>query len=281
MTRTGPASFDQQAIAHAAHMAEELAGLERELEHTNRLATLGTFSALSAHEINNILTAALGYAQLARSRSRSTEREFLDKVVDRLETAARIVRAMLDFSSPSSMSPATDEGSGLEPRADVDSALDGALDCLGRDPARDGMTLVRRIAVGATPRIRPLALQQLLLNLLINARSALIGRDGHVAITATPLPNGCISICVADDGPGIPDEIADSLFDPFVTRPASQAAAPDEAVVAGGSGLGLTVCRRLVESAGGSITAQATPGGGASFTIELPAASPSERRRAS
>ena len=280
MTRTGPASIDQQAVSHVAHMEEDLAGLERELEHMNRLATLGTFSALSAHEINNILTAALGYAQLARSRS--SETEYLDKVVDRLETAARIVRAMVDFAGPSEPTPIADGDHGIEPRADVEAALDGALDCLGRDPARDGITLARQIAIGAVPCIQPLALQQILLNLLINARSALRGRGGQVTVSAMHLPTGRISICVADDGPGIPPEVAESLFDPFVTRQAAdEAAEPDEAVVAGGSGLGLTVCRRLAESAGGSIAAANKPGGGASFTLELPAASESPQRKAS
>ena len=280
MTRTGQTSIEKHPVVRLADMEADLAALQRELEHTHRLATLGTIAALSAHEINNVLTAAIGHAQLARSRS--SDPDHLSKVIERLETAAHIAGAMLDFAGLPEAGAGGDEPHGVEAGADVNVALNGALDCLGRDPAKDGIRLVREIAGDAIPRIQALAFQQILLNLLLNARRALSGQGGRITISALRTPASAVHITVADDGPGIPPEIADSLFEPFVSRTVGGGPRrTDEAIIAGGSGLGLTVCRRLVESAGGTISAQTAPGGGAAFTIELPAAEASSVRRAS
>jgi two-component system NtrC family sensor kinase len=249
-------TIDQEAMQRLAIMEARLADLQRQLDHTLRLATIGTIAAGVAHEVNNALTPALAYAQLARAQPHDPE--LLGKAVTRIasgiESATRILQAMLDFSSPSDRASI----------ADVGATLQATLDLIGRAPAKDGITLVRRIEPGAFVAIQPLALQQVLSNLLLNARRVLRGRGGEIVVEAREVGDGLISITVADNGPGIPPQIADSLFEPFVSFPvAGSAKEAGRADAQAGSGLGLAVCRRIIESAGGRISAESAPGGGA------------------
>ena len=270
MTHARPTTIEQDALDRLATLEADLRTLQRELDHATRLATLGTIAAGVAHEVNNLLTPALAYAQLAQARP--DDPAMLDKALTRavsgIEGASRILEAMLSFAS----SP---DG---EARAHVETTLEATLELLARDPARDGITLSRRIDPQATAAIQPLALQQVLANLLLNAGRALRGRGGEITISAEPLDAARVRIRVADDGPGIPPEIADSLFEPFVSAPvAVEGGETDRKPERPGSGLGLAVCRRIIESAGGTIAVDSEPGRGATFTIDVPspdAASP-------
>lgn len=272
MTDAHPSTIEQDALERLATLEAELAAVQSELDHTMRLATIGTIAAGVAHEVNNLLTPVLAYAQLAESRpdDRVLVNKAIAQTVSGIESAARILEAMLSFSS------LPDE----EARADIDATLNATLDLLARDLTKDMITLARQIDPGTCVALQPLALQQILANLLLNARRALRGCGGEIAISAAPTDDGMISIRVADNGPGIPPEIADSLFEPFVSVPVEEGE-PE----AGrshdrrGSGLGLAVCRRIIESAGGRITAESAPGRGAAFTIRLRAAEPASEGR--
>ena len=155
-------------------------------------------------------------------------------------------------------------------------ALEGALGCLGRDPAKDQIEVDKIIPLGTWVAIRPHALQQVFLNLIINASHALRGRPGTIKVRATALPGGVTRIEVADTGPGITPELIERLFDPFVSTrlvKGERGRQGDKVTEAGGSGLGLMVTRHLIESAGGSITVDSTPGEVARFVITLPTGS--------
>jgi len=274
MSDARPSTIDQDALQRLAVMEARLTALQQQLDHTLRLATIGTIAAGVAHEVNNALTPALAYAQLARAQP--DDPALLGKAVIRIasgiESATRILQAMLDFSLPS------EEGS----IADVAATLQATLDLLGRAPARDGITLVRRVEPGTVVAIQPLALQQVLSNLLLNARRVLRCRGGEIVIATATAGDGFTSITVADNGPGIPPQVADSLFEPFVSFPvADSGGEAGRADGQSGSGLGLAVCRRIIESAGGRISADSAPGGGAVFTIRLPAAQPATAAKVS
>jgi signal transduction histidine kinase len=268
MTHARHTTIEQEALDRLATLEADLQALQRELDHATRLATLGTIAAGVAHEVNNLLTPALAYAQLAQSQP--GDREMLEKALHRtvsgIEAASRVLETMLSFST----SP---EG---EARADLEATLNATLDLLARDPAKDRISLCRKIMPGLTVAIGPLALQQVLANLLLNATRALSGRGGEITISAEPSGENGVRIRVADNGPGIPTEIGGSLFEPFVRAPIglNEASAPGSTGRHQGSGLGLAVCRRIIESAGGTIDAESTPGRGATFTIRLPAAEP-------
>ncbi len=260
MTEVTAAAAAQDILNRLEQAEAELDGLRTELDHSQQLATLGTLTAGIAHEINNILTPVLAYAHLARSNPNDTalRAKALERTIAGVEAASRITEAVLGFAR-------TDDGAEQTVIAD---AIDSSIACLSRDPARDGVRLVVDVDAEMHVRIKPLALQQVLLNLILNALSVLHGKPGELRIEATQQPDGATRIRVTDNGPGIPEEIAATLFDPFVTMRNNKPSPTGH----GGSGLGLAVCRRLIENSGGTIVLEPTTEErqGASFLISLP-----------
>jgi signal transduction histidine kinase len=251
--------------------------LHAQLEHCHRLATLGTLAAGIAHEINNILTPVLAYAQLASQnpRDEALGRKALEKAIQGVETATQITQAMLGFAS----NPSQCES------ANVLSVVQSALECIGRHPSKDRIQVNIKVEPDLFVRIRPLALQQVLVNLILNACNAMRGRGGELAITATIQKTGMVQLRVIDNGPGIPADIAGRLFEPFVSthkqsnplpvnRSSGTRSGADHrggfVAPKSGTGLGLAISRQLIEAAEGSIIASSKPGEGAAFVITLP-----------
>ncbi len=151
--------------------------------------------------------------------------------------------------------------------ARLPQVIDDAIACLARDPRKDGIDLTIDVP-DILLAISPLNLQQILLNLVLNARQAMRRHGGSLRITAKA-EGSLVHIDVVDTGPGIPPEIIDRLFEPFVTQRGGPNRDPNEPK---GTGLGLCICRDLVRNAGGSISVDSPPGQGATFHIRLPRA---------
>lgn len=261
-------------------LQQRLAALQTELAHSQRLAMLGTMAASIAHEINNILTPVLSYAAYAKSNpdDHALQEKAIDKALKGSELAATIARALLDFSSPRSNQP---------PVANVDQALDAALNCLAREPEKDSVTLTRNIPDELAVGMQPQLLQQVLLNLIINAVAVMRQRGGSLAIEAG-WSGQTISIRVSDTGPGIESDMTRRLFEPFASSPQYQtdsdhpcgrpASTQEGLTRQGGNGLGLAICRHLLEQAGGSIAVESTLGEGTTFTITLPPAQSTQQK---
>lgn len=250
-----------------ASLQSEIDELRSELDHSHRLATLGVLAAGVAHEINNVLTPVLAYAQLAASNPADAQfmAKALKKAVAGVETATQITQAILGFA-----------GRPEQPNlANVLDSLNNAIDCLGRTPEKDRIQFIVRIQPDVWVRMRPLALQQILMNLVLNARAALHPRGGKLTISAESDGVGSTIIKCADTGPGIPTEVLDRLFEPFV-RPAcgraKNAHAQSKSRKVVGTGLGLAICKRLVDEAGGTIAVKSGSTIGTEFTISLPSA---------
>lgn len=247
-----------QALDAAQSAIDQLA-VER--DHAERLATLGLLAAGVAHEINNILTPVLAYAQMAAAKPDDAELQAkaIEKTVLGVETATRIASSILSFA-----------GDDDAAESDVSEVVQNALNCIAHDPNKDQIDLRVDVQRGLVVRMSPLHLQQVLMNLIINAQQAMRehGRPSRLTIAAITRADGTIGIRVADNGPGIPKEIAGRIFEPFVTGRRSNDKTTGERL--GGSGLGLSICRRLVEKAGGTITASSTQGQGTTFLIVLP-----------
>jgi signal transduction histidine kinase len=255
----------------------ELAQLRRELAWSQRLATLGTLAAAVAHEVNNALTPVGAYAQLALDSAEDAElaRKALLAAVDGVERASRIADSVLGLARE-------DPGGGAGgQRCPLREAVDSAVSCLAMGSRHERIDV--RVSVPEVDVAMARGeLQQVLVNLLSNARKALLGRAtvGRVSIT-TEQPSarqggsaaGHIVLVVADNGPGIPEPVRERLFDAFVTHPSGQTMRHKEQgsdAPPPGTGLGLSISRDLVERAGGQITAENAAGGGAVFRIELP-----------
>jgi hypothetical protein len=247
---------------------KELDSLRRQLEHSDRLAALGTLAATIAHEFNNLLTPSMSYAQLAlrRIEDGDLDPDFTRKALLKVQSAGRkagsICEAILNFARPAGEP-------GPAPAADLAAVVEEAIVTLGHDPAKMGITLRRDVAPGLRVAIDPLHLEHVLMNLLLNARQAMLGRrHGTLSIIACPLSNPqgpAVRIEVSDTGCGIEPAHLASIFDTFFTS-------RDPAGPTRGNGLGLSLCRQIVERNGGQISVQSTPGKGTTFRIVLPAA---------
>jgi signal transduction histidine kinase len=252
-------------VAPPEQPQREVDVLRRQVEHLQRLATLGTLAAGTIHEINNILTPALAYAQLAKSNpdDPALSVKAIEKAIDCIESASRIAQQVLSFAGNREEALA----------ACVRGCVQKALDCLGRDPAKDRVTLAVNINADAMVAMRPLALQQVLLNLIINACNAMRTSGGTLRINSVDRSDGTTQISVSDTGPGIPAEIASRLFQPFVSQPShamQSRSATSQAKVHSGTGLGLSICQRLIEEAGGTISATSKSKCGTTFTMVVP-----------
>jgi len=264
MTKFSAADGPQDVLDRLDEAEAQLEAIRIELDHCHQLATLGTLTAGIAHEINNILTPVLAYAHLARSNPNDTALRVkaLDHAIAGVEAASRITGAILGFARNDDRAEETV----------IADAIESSIACLSRDPARDGVHLVVDVDAEMHVKIPPLALQQVLMNLILNALSVLHGKPGELRIEATQQADGTTRLRVSDNGPGVPEQIAATLFDPFVTtRGTGNKPSPTGH---GGSGLGLAVCRRLIEKSGGTIVLEQTTEDrqGASFLISLPTA---------
>lgn len=246
--------------AETQRQLDELRRTQDHLVRAEKLSAVGELASGVAHEINNPLTTILGQAHLLLSHPEASGyvRERLGIIADEASRAARIVQNLLLFARHYS------------PERRLCSLADQAqrvLDLKGYQLTQDNI----RVAVEFAPCPRVLAdenqLQQVLLNLVQNAHQAMAQQPGNRLLSVRVYPQeGDVCVEVADTGPGIPEDVLPKIFDPFfTTKP------PGE-----GSGLGLSVSYGIVTELGGRLGAANRPGGGAVFTVQLPAGEPGD-----
>ncbi len=238
-------------------LRQENDALRTELFRAQRLATVGQMMSIVAHEFNNILTPIISYAQLARKNP-----NLVDKAIDRASDggarASDICRALLNLTRY------PEQGS---EEIHLATLVGETLQAMARKPERDCIELV----VDVPDELRALAprvdLQQVLLHLLINARNALIAKDGLRRLTLSARADGeQVVLSVADTGVGIDLDRVEAIFEPFRCFPLS------DKDITSGQGIGLAFCREALRGMGGSIRVQSTPGQGARFDVSVPAA---------
>ena len=260
-------------------MQAELETLRGELEQSHRLSMLGILASGIAHEVNNILTPALSLTELALADPSNEDRArtALERASSAIVRASEIAQAILTLGAGIEDPHAfhVERRDEDQPVCNVRDAVDQALLCLGKDPNQLGIDLRIHIAPTARAAIRPIALEQILLNLMLNAIRAMPS-GGVLEIAAEPAEGGRVRIVVADDGAGIEPERLHQIFESFVTFDNSLAAS---ATRRPRYGLGLVVCRQLLDAAGGSIDVVSAPGEGSTFTVELPSADRIATRR--
>ncbi|HVR29404.1 MAG TPA: HAMP domain-containing sensor histidine kinase [Thermoanaerobaculia bacterium] len=227
--------------------------LERQVLHTERLASVGRLAAGFAHEMNNPLEGIANYLSLLREEldgGRAHEaRSLVDRASEGVVRAAGVIRQILAFS---------EAGSPEKEILDLRGVLDAAADFVRANPRYRGADLA--LVLGSSPllvRGNATTLGQLTLNLLLNALDA-EPAAGPVELEAT-VEEGVVVMEVRDRGPGLAEEVRDRLFEPFTST-------------RGSTGLGLAVCRGIVEDHGGRIEARDREGGGAAFAVRLPEA---------
>lgn len=231
--------------------------LQSELIHVSRLSAMGTMASTLAHELNQPLTAIATYLETTRDMLRSadaktvdTVRVVLNKAAGQALRAGEIVRRLREFVANGTVQQHA------EP-----------LGALVRDAAGLGLIGARELGVHTTMALTDetaqvmidrVQIQQVLVNLIRNAVQAMSDtRRRELTISTVPEPGGCITVSVADTGNGIDPSVADRLFQAFVSTKEA------------GMGLGLSICRTIVEAHGGRIWMTPVPTGGSAFHFTL------------
>jgi PAS domain S-box-containing protein len=234
--------------------------LERRLVQADKLSSIGLLAAGVAHEVNTPLAVISTYAQLLGKQVVGDEQKskLLDKIAKQTFRASEIVNSLLNFSRTSS---AAFEA------LDLNRLIRETLSLLEHQFEKQGITVATELGE-ALPAVRGNAgkLQQVFLNLLLNARDAMSelppGAPRRIELRSQVAGEGAVRVEVRDSGPGIPREHLSRVFDPFFTTKGARK----------GTGLGLSVSYGIVEEHGGMIEADSTPGEGATFRLELPVA---------
>ncbi len=238
-----------------ARLRREVGVLRNQLKEVQRLATVGTMAAMVAHEFNNILTPIINYAQLAQKNPELAGKA-LAQAADGGRRASTICKALLGLTEKH---PETPED------VRVDQLIAETLSAMGRDPKRDGIDVIFQGPANLTVETLRVELQQVLLNLLLNAREAVLEKNDprHIEISTSRCSNDIV-IRISDNGVGIPRKNLRKIFEPFFTTKRGR----EE--VRRGHGLGLHVCKQIIETLGGEVTVDSTEGVGTSFIIRLP-----------
>ena len=225
------------------------------LAQVERLAAMGELAAGIAHEVNNPVNTIINCAQLVADGD--DDPSLLDDIVQEGMRIATIVRDLLDFARDRS-----DERADVE----IDQPIDRVLSLVSRRLERQGIRLVSEIEDGLpTIQGRSHQIQQVLLNLVLNARDAIVeagaelGREGEIRVIAARRDDSVV-VTVRDNGPGIAAGELEKIFEPFFSRRRGH----------DGTGLGLAVTRGIVEDHGGTIRARSEVGEFAEFEVRLP-----------
>ena len=229
---------------------------QRELIAREKLATVGEIASGVAHEVNNPLAAIRMEAELlGRATQDADTSAAASTIVREVDRAARIVRSLLRLARRADTTPT---------RIQINELVRDVVEIRQRVLRADNIEVRTRMDQGAEAVLGlGQELQQVVINLVTNAEHAVRGRPDAVIELATEARDHWVRLIVEDSGPGVPADIRGRVFDPFFTTKS-----PDE-----GSGLGLSICQRVVAEVGGRIWLEDSEKlGGAKFVVELPAA---------
>ena len=259
-------------ISDVKRAEREQAQLQRRLQQTDKMQALGLMVGGIAHDFNNILASVMGYADLARLRfagkSGSKLREYLDEIYRAGERARDLVSQMLVFS----------RGGNSEPRPLLLEPLVKEVVKMLQSTFPSNIAVTIRSQPGLSPvMIDPVQLNQVVVNLFLNARDAIPGNgeitvrlqrveiaDQCCASCREPVRGEFVEVTVSDTGVGIEKDALDHLFDPFFTTKD----------VGKGTGMGLSVVHGIVHHCGGHLATETSPGRGSAFRVWLPPVAP-------
>jgi two-component system, NtrC family, sensor kinase len=261
--------FTQNLETKVEQRTQQLKAAQKKLLQSDRLASLGQLSASVAHEINNPVSGVLNLSMLMQRilkedgipPNRLPEfRKYLAQVTTETARVGRIVSDLLAFSR---------RGKPQQAQADVNRIVGMTLSLVDHKMKLSNIA-VRANLCESLPAAHcdPSQIQQVVLNLVLNAAEATQNRPDRRVEVSTATGEGVALIVVSDNGEGIPPENLAKIFDPFFTTKAEGK----------GVGLGLAVSYGIIEAHGGDIEVKSTVGEGTTFTVSLPLEAPAANR---
>jgi signal transduction histidine kinase len=244
-------------VSERKKLDDETRDIYHQLLQAEKMAALGQTISGVAHELNNPLATILSWAERLSQRPGLDDsiRRGLETILGESERAARIVRNLLTFARKRQTTRAM---------VDLNQVARETLALRAYEQRVSNITVIDALAAGL-PHVfaDSYQIQQVLLNLVINAEQAVLSANGRgvlVIRTWHDAAQESVVLELNDDGPGIPDDLQPKIFDPFFTTKE----------VGQGTGLGLTVAYAIVQEHGGRIRLESRPGAGASFYVEMP-----------
>jgi PAS domain S-box-containing protein len=243
-------------VSERKKLDDETRDIYHQLLQAEKMAALGQTVSGVAHELNNPLATILSWAERLSARTlEESVRHGLETILSEAERAARIVRNLLTFARKRQTTRAM---------VDVNQVARETLALRAYEQRLTNITVIDALAAGL-PQVFADGhqIQQVLLNLVINAEQAMLSAHGRgvlVVRTWQDADQDTVVLEISDDGPGIADDLQPKIFDPFFTTKE----------VGKGTGLGLTVAYAIVQEHGGRIRLESRPNAGASFYVEMP-----------
>jgi signal transduction histidine kinase len=234
---------------------EQNTHLTRQADRLGSLATVGMAWTMAAHEINNLLTPVANYARLALANPQDTEltQKAMNKSILLTEKATEILQRVMLLAGQKD----------LEKRdVTVKSLIDDVFACVGRDFHKDRIEVDVQIPEEIIIDADGPSIRQVLMNLILNARQAMLVRGGELRVRSYQTQEA-VWIEIMDTGQGIPRDTLKKIFDPFYT---TKADGPN-------NGIGLAFCRQIIEKHNGLMTVESEVSKGSCFKIYLPKSS--------
>ena len=240
-----------------AELERKLLDIQQQLVQAQKMSTVGALASSMTHEFNNILTTIINYAKLGmRHKDAATREKAFDKILAAGQRASKITIGMLSYAR---------RGNDRREATDLVALVQEVLILVAKD------LQVHRIRLQTSFEGHPVLadvnagqIQQVLLNLIINARQAMEPGKQLTVEVKRNTETGVGEISVRDTGHGIPPETLRKIFDPYFSTKTADAQGQ------GGTGLGLAMARDVIEAHQGRIRVESTVGQGTTFTLKLP-----------
>ncbi len=246
---------NEQKIAELEH---QVALMRQQLMQSEKMSTVGVLASSITHEFNNILTTVINYAKMGlRHKDEAIREKSFTKILAAGQRAAKITTGMLSYARANG-----DRKESYE----LVQLVEDVLVLVEKDLQVHRISLVKKFDQQPCAVVNANQIQQVLLNLIINARQAM-AEGGTLTINLDEnRAEGFAEITIRDTGCGIPPQVLPKIFDSFFTTKTADESGQ------GGSGLGLAMCKEVIESHQGRIRVESTPGKGTAFTLKLPLA---------
>lgn len=244
-------------LTEAQLARERIEELQTELMRVSRASALGAMGSVLAHELNQPLSAIASFIEAStalidedRGKVSDQARQYIDQAVAQTHRAGDVIRRLREF---------TRKGTHQRSTEDVNAIVEETCALAALGASVEGIDVTLDLAADLPPaRIHSIQIQQVVLNLVRNSIDALAGQEVRAITVATARRKDLIEISVHDTGPGLAPVVRERLFEPFVSTKSD------------GIGIGLNICRTIVEAHGGTIAADPGSAGGATFRFTLP-----------